>query len=77
MSINSNQGFYEEFDRLAIVGKDQPTTAGNLTCNRPKNRYEVLLPYDYSRFVLQPLDNETKSCSDYIHANYIPVNHPS
>ena len=75
MSANSNLGFEREFQHLEIVSVEKSKTAGNLSCNQQKNRYENFLAYDHSRFVLQPLDNETNSCSDYINANFIPVNH--
>ena len=77
MSENSDFQFREEFKIFENVAKDQPITAAKLPCNQHKNRYNDLeLPYDHSRFVLQPLNNETKSCSDYINANYVPVNNP-
>lgn len=53
------------------MGRDQPCTAADLPCNRPKNRFTNILPYDHSRFKLQPVDDEEGS--DYINANYVPV----
>lgn len=63
--------FSEEFEELKHVGREQPCTAADLPCNRPKNRFTNILPYDHSRFKLQPVDDEEGS--DYINANYVPV----
>lgn len=63
--------FSEEFEELKHVGRDQPCTFADLPCNRPKNRFTNILPYDHSRFKLQPVDDEEGS--DYINANYVPV----
>lgn len=52
------------------MGREQPTTAADLPCNRPKNRFTNILPYDHSRYKLQPVDDEEGS--DYINANYVP-----
>ncbi|KAI5729489.1 hypothetical protein M8J76_003060 [Diaphorina citri] len=58
-----------EFEDLKSVGRGQPTTAAELRCNRPKNRYTNIFPYDSSRYKLQPVDDEEGS--DYVNANYI------
>lgn len=71
MSADSDFRFSEEFEELKHVGRDQPCTAADLPCNRPKNRFTNILPYDHSRFKLQPVDDEEGS--DYINANYVPV----
>lgn len=63
--------FSEEFEELKHVGRDQPCTFADLPCNRPKNRFTNILPYDHSRFKLQPVDDEEGS--DYVNANYVPV----
>ncbi|XKL59004.1 hypothetical protein PGB90_000020 [Kerria lacca] len=70
MSADSYFHFSEEFEELKPVGRDQPNTAAELPCNRPKNRFTNILPYDHSRFKLQPVDDEDGS--DYINANYVP-----
>ncbi|KAL0279954.1 UNVERIFIED_CONTAM: hypothetical protein PYX00_001395 [Menopon gallinae] len=70
MSADSDFRFSEEFEELKRVGRDQPCTAADLPCNRPKNRFTNILPYDHSRFKLQPVDDEEGS--DYINANYVP-----
>lgn len=71
MSADSDFRFSEEFEELKHVGRDQPCTFADLPCNRPKNRFTNILPYDHSRFKLQPVDDEEGS--DYINANYVPV----
>ncbi|XP_071056638.1 tyrosine-protein phosphatase 10D isoform X2 [Onthophagus taurus] len=70
MSADSDFRFSEEFEELKHVGREQPCTAADLPCNRPKNRFTNILPYDHSRFKLQPVDDEEGS--DYINANYVP-----
>lgn len=62
--------FSEEFEELKHVGRDQPCTFADLPCNRPKNRFTNILPYDHSRFKLQPVDDDEGS--DYINSNYVP-----
>ena len=56
---------------LKEVGRGQSTTHAELPCNRGKNRFTNILPYDHSRVKLLPIDDEEGS--DYINANYIPV----
>ncbi|XP_008203382.1 tyrosine-protein phosphatase 10D isoform X5 [Nasonia vitripennis] len=70
MSADSDFRFAEEFNELKNVGTDLPCTAADLPCNRPKNRFTNILPYDHSRFKLQPVDDEEGS--DYINASYVP-----
>lgn len=77
MSADSDFRFSEEFEDLkhaaaaAATNGGTTTTAADLPCNRPKNRFTNILPYDHSRFKLQPVDDEEGS--DYINANYVPV----
>lgn len=82
MSADSDFRFSEEFEDLkhaaaagatsgSGAGSTCTTTAADLPCNRPKNRFTNILPYDHSRFKLQPVDDEEGS--DYINANYVPV----
>ncbi|XP_014240929.1 tyrosine-protein phosphatase 10D isoform X2 [Cimex lectularius] len=73
MSADSDFRFSEEFEELKHVGREQPCTFADLPCNRPKNRFTNILPYDHSRFKLQPVDDEEGS--DYINANYVPGFH--
>lgn len=56
---------------LKEIGRGQPCTAAEYPCNRGKNRFTNILPYDHSRVKLLPIDDEEGS--DYINANYIPV----
>ncbi|XP_046394393.1 tyrosine-protein phosphatase 10D isoform X1 [Ischnura elegans] len=70
MSADSDFRFSEEFEELKHVGREQACTAADLPVNRPKNRFTNILPYDHSRFKLQPVDDEDGS--DYINANYVP-----
>lgn len=70
MSADSDFRFSEEFEELKHVGREQSCTAADLPCNRPKNRFTNILPYDHSRFKLQPVDDEEGS--DYINASYVP-----
>ncbi|XP_017783937.1 PREDICTED: tyrosine-protein phosphatase 10D [Nicrophorus vespilloides] len=70
MSADSDFRFSEEFEELKHVGSDQPCSFADLPCNRPKNRFTNILPYDHSRYKLQPVDDEEGS--DYINANYVP-----
>uniref|UniRef100_A0A673ZZ67 protein-tyrosine-phosphatase n=1 Tax=Salmo trutta TaxID=8032 RepID=A0A673ZZ67_SALTR len=66
---DSNCGFAEEFEDLKPVGKAQAKISAEATENKPKNRYNNVLPYDSSRVKLSihgsPFD-------DYINSNYIP-----
>ncbi|CAB3221781.1 unnamed protein product [Arctia plantaginis] len=70
MAADSDFRFSEEFEELKHVGREQPCTAADLPVNRPKNRFTNILPYDHSRYKLQPVDDEEGS--DYINANYVP-----
>ncbi|XP_034475504.1 tyrosine-protein phosphatase 10D isoform X1 [Drosophila innubila] len=70
MSADSDFRFSEEFEDLKNVGRDQACSFADLPCNRPKNRFTNILPYDHSRFKLQPVDDDDGS--DYINANYMP-----
>jgi receptor-type tyrosine-protein phosphatase beta len=71
MSADSDFRFSEEFEELKHVGREQACSAADLPVNRPKNRFTNILPYDHSRFKLQPTDDEEDG-SDYINANYVP-----
>jgi len=56
---------------LKLVGKDQSWDQADLPCNRGKNRYANIKPYDVSRIKLLPVEDEEGS--DYINACWIPV----
>ncbi|XP_048353842.1 receptor-type tyrosine-protein phosphatase V-like [Sphaerodactylus townsendi] len=69
-AANSNHGFFQDFEELKEVGKDQPKTEAEHPDNLSKNRYPHVLPYDYTRVKLNLLDGEPHS--DYINANFVP-----
>lgn len=72
MSANSDKNFLKEYQELFYdENLEQRSSDAVLPCNSEKNRYSNILPYDHSRFRLQLID--TKECSDYINANYLPV----
>lgn len=73
MSADSEYHFSEEYEALSHVGCDLQRNAAYMSVNRPKNRFTNILPYDHSRFKLQPTDDEEGS--DYINANYVPVSY--
>jgi len=54
-----------------MVGKEQSWDQADLPCNRAKNRYANIKPYDISRVKLLPVEDEDGS--DYINACWIPV----
>jgi len=56
---------------LKSVGRGQPRSAADLPCNRNKNRFTNILPFDHSRVKLVPVDDEEGT--DFINASYIPV----
>ncbi|XP_036399313.1 receptor-type tyrosine-protein phosphatase eta [Megalops cyprinoides] len=66
---DSNCGFAEQFEDLKPVGVTQAKVSALAPENKAKNRYNNVLPYDYSRVKLSvhgsPYD-------DYINASYMP-----
>ncbi|XP_042228695.1 tyrosine-protein phosphatase 10D-like isoform X1 [Homarus americanus] len=70
MAADSEYHFSEEYEALKHVGHDLQRNAADVPVNRPKNRFTNILPYDHSRFKLQPTDDEEGT--DYINANYVP-----
>ncbi|XP_078500293.1 receptor-type tyrosine-protein phosphatase V-like [Lissotriton helveticus] len=69
-AANASQGFFQEFEELKEVGKDQSKLEAELPDNIAKNRYPHVLPYDNSRVKLSLIGEEP--ASDYINANFIP-----
>ena len=57
---------------LKPVGKDQSLDNSEMVCNRTKNRFGNIKPYDVTRVKLLPIEDEEGS--DYINANWMPVN---
>ncbi|XP_040119703.1 receptor-type tyrosine-protein phosphatase V-like [Oryx dammah] len=74
-SAHAYQAFFQEFEELKDVGKEQPRLEAEHPANSAKNRYPHVLPYDHSRVRLALLDG--KPHSDYINASFIPgYTHP-
>ncbi|XP_068595959.1 receptor-type tyrosine-protein phosphatase beta [Brachionichthys hirsutus] len=67
---DSNCGFAEEFEDLKAVGTDQSKTNALSAENKPKNRYNNVLPYDCSRVKLSIVHGSPYD--DYINASYVP-----
>lgn len=61
--------FSEEFESMNDIGRNEKQDAANRPENRDKNRYNNVLPYDYTRVRLSRIDEI--SGSDFINANYI------
>ncbi|XP_059136761.1 receptor-type tyrosine-protein phosphatase V-like [Peromyscus eremicus] len=74
-SAHAHQAFFQEFEELKEVGREQPRLEAEHPDNTTKNRYPHVLPYDHSRVRLSQLAGEPHS--DYINANFIPgYSHP-
>ncbi|NXJ68450.1 PTPRV phosphatase, partial [Rostratula benghalensis] len=69
-TASANHAFFQEFEELKEVGKDQPKVEAELPANVFKNRYPHVLPYDHSRVKLSQLGEDPHS--DYINANFMP-----
>ncbi|XP_052509553.1 receptor-type tyrosine-protein phosphatase V-like [Budorcas taxicolor] len=69
-SAHAYQAFFQEFEELKEVGKEQLRLEAEHPANSTKNRYPHVLPYDHSRVRLALLDG--KPHSDYINASFIP-----
>ncbi|XP_070827425.1 receptor-type tyrosine-protein phosphatase eta-like [Chaetodon trifascialis] len=67
---DSNCGFAEEFEDLKLVGTAQAKSNALTLENKPKNRYNNVLPYDSSRVKLSIIHGNPYD--DYINANYMP-----
>ncbi|XP_037539109.1 receptor-type tyrosine-protein phosphatase eta [Nematolebias whitei] len=67
---DSSCGFAEEFEDLKPVGISQAKTHALALDNKPKNRYNNVLPYDSSRVKLSIIHGSPNE--DYINANYMP-----
>ncbi|NWR67919.1 PTPRV phosphatase, partial [Bucorvus abyssinicus] len=69
-TASANHAFFQEFEELKEVGKEQPKVEAELPANVSKNRYPHVLPYDHSRVKLSQLGEDPHS--DYINANFLP-----
>ncbi|XP_032305178.1 receptor-type tyrosine-protein phosphatase V-like isoform X2 [Coturnix japonica] len=69
-TASGNQAFFQEFEELKEVGKEQLKVGAELPANISKNRYPHVLPYDHSRVRLSQLGDDLHS--DYINANFVP-----
>ncbi|XP_062450971.1 receptor-type tyrosine-protein phosphatase V-like isoform X5 [Rhea pennata] len=69
-TASGNHSFFQEFEELKEVGKEQPKVEAELSTNISKNRYPHVLPYDHSRVKLSQLGEDPHS--DYINANFMP-----
>ncbi|NXG41130.1 PTPRV phosphatase, partial [Psilopogon haemacephalus] len=69
-TAGANQAFFQEFEELKEVGKEQLKLEAELPANISKNRYPHVLPYDHSRVKLSQLGEDPHS--DYINANFMP-----
>ncbi|XP_057260138.1 receptor-type tyrosine-protein phosphatase V-like isoform X1 [Pezoporus wallicus] len=69
-TASANHAFFQEFEELKEVGKEQPKVDAELPANVSKNRYPHVLPYDHSRVKLSQLGEDPHS--DYINANFMP-----
>ncbi|XP_006064065.3 receptor-type tyrosine-protein phosphatase H [Bubalus bubalis] len=67
---DSNYGFAEEYQQLALEDHGQSQTVASALENSAKNRYRNVLPYDWSRVPLQALLGQPGS--EYINASFIP-----
>ncbi|NWU08790.1 PTPRV phosphatase, partial [Cephalopterus ornatus] len=69
-TASGNHAFFQEFEELKEVGKEQSKVEAELPANVSKNRYAHVLPYDHSRVKLSQLGEDPHS--DYINANFMP-----
>ncbi|NXK89084.1 PTPRV phosphatase, partial [Formicarius rufipectus] len=69
-TASSSHAFFQEFEELKEVGKEQSKVEAELPANVSKNRYPHVLPYDHSRVKLSQLGEDPHS--DYINANFLP-----
>ncbi|KAJ7426655.1 hypothetical protein WISP_13897 [Willisornis vidua] len=69
-TASASHAFFQEFEELKEVGKEQSKVEAELPANVSKNRYPHVLPYDHSRVKLSQLGEDPHS--DYINANFMP-----
>lgn len=67
MKTNDNQLFLEEFGSIPMTMPHLSIDAANLPTNKPRNRYNNILPYDCTRVKVKGHG------TDYINANFCSV----
>ena len=67
MRTNDNQLFLEEFGSIPMTIANLSTDIATSAANKPKNRYNNILPYDNNRVKVKGHG------SDYINASYCSV----
>ncbi|TNN80604.1 Receptor-type tyrosine-protein phosphatase eta [Liparis tanakae] len=70
LAMDENKGFTEEYESFIPVGTEQTREAALLPQNKARNRFNNVLPYDWSRVKLSASD--PSQTSDYINACYMP-----
>ncbi|XP_075949723.1 receptor-type tyrosine-protein phosphatase H-like isoform X2 [Anarhichas minor] len=70
LGVDENRGFSQEYESLLPVGTEQMQDVSLLPQNKARNRFNNVLPYDWSRVKLTT-SNPNES-SDYINACYMP-----
>ncbi|KAK9530484.1 hypothetical protein VZT92_011980 [Zoarces viviparus] len=70
LGVDENRGFSQEYENLIPVGTEQTRDVALLPQNKPRNRFNNVLPYDWCRVKLTT-SNPNES-SDYINASYMP-----
>ncbi|XP_071521092.1 tyrosine-protein phosphatase 69D [Panulirus ornatus] len=69
-SLDDSSPLEKEFERLGKVVEDRKSFAiATSEENKPKNRYDFVLPYDSNRVILAPLS--TRPSSTYINASFV------
>ncbi|XP_066940417.1 tyrosine-protein phosphatase 69D [Macrobrachium rosenbergii] len=69
-SLEDSSPLEKEFERLGKVVEDRKSFAiATSEENKPKNRYDFVLPYDSNRVILAPLP--TRPSSTYINASFV------
>ncbi|XP_070707342.1 receptor-type tyrosine-protein phosphatase eta-like [Pempheris klunzingeri] len=70
LSVDENRGFSQEYEGLIPVGTEQTRKEALLPENKPRNRFNNVLPYDWCRVKLTTPDPNVTP--DYINASYMP-----
>lgn len=65
----TNSGYSARYQSMAVVGREQPSTASLKEVNKMKNRYGNIMAYEHSRVVLDTINEDPDT--NYINANWI------